>query len=58
MFILEMKGGGVLFPLTFVNPDKLDKVTLGTANFVANNKDPKASLITSYTYLNGLVSHF
>lgn len=51
-------GGGVLFPLTFVNPDKLDKVTLGTANFVANNKDPKASLITSYTYLDGVVSHF
>ncbi|KAF8551796.1 FAD-binding domain-containing protein [Imleria badia] len=50
----QVWGGVTIFPTTFITQYVLGEITQATANFVANNKDPKAAIITSYNYLLGL----
>ncbi|KAH0826808.1 hypothetical protein J3R83DRAFT_5232 [Lanmaoa asiatica] len=44
----DVKGGVITY-----TADVLDKVNLATADFSANNTDPKAAIITTYNYLLG-----
>lgn len=46
LLIQNVKGGVITY-----TADVLDQVNLATANFAANNTDPKAAIITSYNYL-------
>ena len=54
----NVQGGVIIFPDVLDNPEVLDKISQATANFGANNKDPKAAIISSYNYLLGQVSSF
>ena len=47
----EYKGGLIIYP-----ENVIDQVNQATANFVANNNDPKAAVITVYNCVLGLVS--
>lgn len=54
LFLTEIVKGGLI---TYT-ADVLDEVNLATANFAANNSDPKAAIITAYNYLLGEVCRY
>ena len=54
----NVQGGVITFPDVLDDPEILDKINQATANFGANIKDPKAAIISSYTYFLGQVSSF
>ena len=53
VLIRNVKGGLVTY-----TANVLDQVNLATANFAANNTDPKAAILTTYNYLLGQVGPF